>query len=339
MVASSSAWYNHICFRLIITAALLLLCFAVVNPGEILYAIVNVKPAFFISALILNSVGTILAKAWIGRLATRASGLKLKFWKLVQVNLITRFYTIALPRGASAAIKWHHYKKGGSGHAAAALLLFENLVSIFTLFLSAAIILGIEFKQTGRIGYFLFPLACFGSVTTALILLPFLHYPTAMIFIRIKNFLFKGSERLSGTLNKLIDAIINYHTITARRVGSIFLISVFGYVFFILSAWVLAEGMGLGLGLLAIAWVRSLTLLVALMPITVAGLGLREGALITLLSAYGVSPSAAFAYAIASFVIQLFLGLVGAVLEAFRLLKCSRNVEEANSDLINKDLM
>jgi uncharacterized membrane protein YbhN (UPF0104 family) len=304
--------------RILVSAALLGLCFSLVDPAALLQAWVRIGPGYFIVALLLNAIGTVLIRAWIAHLTTRATGVMLGFWELLRINLIARFYTIALPRGASAAIRWHHYRKGGSGHAAAALLLFENLVSVFTLFLSAALILSVEGAQAGPFARYLMPLAWCGALASAGLLLPFLHRPAAALFRRRLGSLLTRPGRVSGIARRLLTAIDCYHGLPVRRVGSILMASVLGYVFFILSAWVLARGMDLGVGLAAIAWVRSVTLLAALIPITIAGLGVREGAMIVLLGGYGVSSSNAFAYAIAAFLIQLALGLVGAILELVR---------------------
>lgn len=318
MTGALNKLFGHTGFRITISILLLLLCLSLINPAELVQAFAQINPWYFFLALILNFIGTVLVKAWIAYMTTHASGLSLRFLELIRINLIARFYTIALPRGASAAIRWHHYRKGGSGHAAATLLVFENLVSVFTLFMSAALILSIEYSHAGTTAQFLLPLAWLGTLATMFMLLPFIHRPSTLLFNRLLQPLQHRSVRISGLIEKLLSAITNYHAIPGRRIGSILLASVTGYTFFILSAWVLAEGMSLGVSLAAIAWVRSITLLVALIPITVAGIGLRETTLIALLHDYGIPASTAFAYAITSFSIQLVLGLLGALLEAHR---------------------
>src|SRR5690606_34739069 len=126
--------------RVIASVALLAICLASFDASELLQAVKGISLVHFLLAFLLSAVGTVLVRAWIARMTTSASGLSLDWWSLVRINLVARFYTIILPRGASAAIRWHHYRSGGSGHAAAALLMFENLVSIGTLFASAALL-------------------------------------------------------------------------------------------------------------------------------------------------------------------------------------------------------
>lgn len=319
----SIPWYRRTSTRLVVSVILLLICLQLVNWREMIHTLGAIDFWLFVGAFLLNMMGTVLIRAWIAHMTTQVSGLDLGFIELVRINLVARFYTIALPRGVSAAIRWHQYRKGGDGNAAAALLLFENLVSVLTLFFSAALMLLIESHAEGGVAGILLPVCWSGTVAVALVLIPFLYAPSAVFVRRLLQPLLRSPGWFSGKLEMLLIAVESYHDLPRRKVGAVFLAGVLGYVFFVLSAWVLANGMALGVGLAAIAWVRSVTLLVALVPITVAGIGLRETMLIALLREYGVSSSAAFAYAIASFSIQLLLGAMGAILEAWRI-SCGR---------------
>lgn len=302
--------------RAIASVALLAFCFASLDASELRQAVEGISPGYFLLAFLSSAVGTVLVRAWIARMTTKASGLSLDWSSLVRINLIARFYTIFLPRGASAVIRWNHYRSGGSGHAAAALLMFENLVSIFTLFSSAALLLTWHAHDRGTVA--LLVVTVVGTLSTLAALLPFLHPPSGRIAERLLCALGQRLPPIRSLTERFTVAVSAYRKIPASVVLMIFLASVVGYTFFVLSAWVLAQGMELGVDLLSIAWVRSVTLLLALIPITVAGLGVREASFITLLGTLGVAPAAAFAFSIATFTIQLVLGFVGAVLEAKR---------------------
>jgi len=188
----------------------------------------------------------------------------------------------------------------------------------------------LEYRQGGVAAEILLPISWLGLVVVTVILLPFLHKESANLFRNLAQPFVKGQGWMSGVINRLIDAMASYQALSMTRVGVIFFASFLSYVFFVLGAWILANGMDIGIGLAAIAWVRSITLIVALIPITIAGIGLRESMLITLLSGYGISASAAFAYAIASFAIQVVLGVVGGLLAAWGML--NKNDDEPASD-------
>jgi uncharacterized protein (TIRG00374 family) len=57
---------------------------------------------------------------------------------------------------------------------------------------------------------------------------------------------------------------------------------------------------------------------VLLLPITINGVGLREGVFVALLGAFGISPAAAIAFAWASFALFTLFGLLGGVVYAVR---------------------
>lgn len=88
-------------------------------------------------------------------------------------------------------------------------------------------------------------------------------------------------------------------------------------------AWfALARALGLDLGLLEITWVRSASLVVGLLPVTVGGLGLREGTVVVLLAGFGVAPVDALSLSLLAFTVTILgVGVVGGGAEAVRLLR------------------
>jgi hypothetical protein len=89
----------------------------------------------------------------------------------------------------------------------------------------------------------------------------------------------------------------------------------------ILAWWVLARALGLDLSLLEVAWVRSAALVVGLLPLTVGGLGLREGTTVALLAFLGGAPADALSLSLLAFTVTVLgVGRVGGVAEAARLL-------------------
>jgi glycosyltransferase 2 family protein len=90
----------------------------------------------------------------------------------------------------------------------------------------------------------------------------------------------------------------------------------------ILAWWALARGLGLDLGVLEIAWVRSAALVVGLLPVTVGGLGLREGAVVALLAVLGVSSVDALSLSLLAFTVTVLgVGVVGGIVEASQLMR------------------
>jgi uncharacterized membrane protein YbhN (UPF0104 family) len=69
-----------------------------------------------------------------------------------------------------------------------------------------------------------------------------------------------------------------------------------------------------------IAWIRSAALVVTLIPATVGGLGVREAAVVYLMSALGVPSVDALTLSLLTFAITVVaIGMLGGIFEAFRL--------------------
>jgi hypothetical protein len=81
----------------------------------------------------------------------------------------------------------------------------------------------------------------------------------------------------------------------------------------------LARALGLEIGLAAIGWVRAAILLATLLPVSIAGLGVREAAAVLLLAPHGIGNAAALAFALLVFAVsELAMVALGGLFEAVR---------------------
>jgi hypothetical protein len=76
--------------------------------------------------------------------------------------------------------------------------------------------------------------------------------------------------------------------------------------------------MGWGLSLPALGWIRSIVFVITLIPISIAGMGVRELGFVELLTLYDTPRPDALAFALLLFSIQLLIGAVGGCLELAR---------------------
>ncbi len=104
----------------------------------------------------------------------------------------------------------------------------------------------------------------------------------------------------------------------ARIVGISILAQLPGIVVFVALAW----GLGLPVSVASMGWVRSIVQLVTVLPISIGGLGVREGALVLTLAWFGVADHDALALAILVFATTILApGFVGGVLEGVQWLR------------------
>jgi uncharacterized protein (TIRG00374 family) len=98
-------------------------------------------------------------------------------------------------------------------------------------------------------------------------------------------------------------------------------ISLSSYILFILSAYLTATAISIPVSFIEVAWARSMILLLAHIPVSIAGLGLRELGFVTLFGYMGLSADESMGYALISFGLQIGLAFFGAISEASAWLK------------------
>ena len=81
---------------------------------------------------------------------------------------------------------------------------------------------------------------------------------------------------------------------------------------------VLVHALSIDVSFLSIAWIRSLMAILILMPISIAGLGIREATFVVALAQFGVPAESALMLSLLFFAKVVLYGLVGGVLEAHR---------------------
>ncbi|MGH8254341.1 MAG: lysylphosphatidylglycerol synthase transmembrane domain-containing protein [Steroidobacteraceae bacterium] len=82
-----------------------------------------------------------------------------------------------------------------------------------------------------------------------------------------------------------------------------------------LIVWCLARSLGLDLNLAGSLWVNGLSYFIILLPVSIAGLGMREVAILTALTPWGVARHVALALAFLMLAATLLNALVGAVIQ------------------------
>ena len=296
--------------KIAISITLLYYAFSLINFSSLLLILSTIKAGYFITAILINFIGTVLLKSiLIWRLLNTDPPTRLL--KLISINLAIRFYTIFLPRAVSTGIRWHRYKAISDGHASFILLSFDTILTLTILSGGAIFWLGISGNIFNtHITYALSASTAFFAV----ILLCFFNEHLMKLSSDIIKYIlpFKAIIRL---VEKLKNTVTEFNLFDKAIIAETTVISLFSYLFFLFSAYLVAIAINIDLDFSVIAWIRSLVLLLALIPITIAGLGVRELSFIALLNQYDISSDLALSYAMASFIVQLVIGLAGSIIE------------------------
>jgi hypothetical protein len=244
----------------------------------------------------------------------RAQSLGLSLGQLIAINLVTSFYALFLPGLlAAGAIRWYKLAKAaGKPAAALAAIGFSRLIEI-----EVTLAIGLAFWLSDPLSRDLYLAAGLGmSVALALCLLAHAFGPAlaGRIGGRLARRPEAGFARRSTVA--LIDALASFRSLSWKAQLSTITHSSLTHLFGIGTMILFAYGLGLEAGIGALGWVRSLMAVLLLLPISWAGVGIREVGLALLLLPYGVQPGQAVALGVLLSARALLEGAMGAVVEA-----------------------
>ncbi len=247
----------------------------------------------------------------------------ISLWKVFSIGLAAIFYGLVIPGGTVAAflVRYAHLTRNARGEDVAAALIVDRVAA--TVFL--LIIGGLAFasEMAGMLGV---SLLVVGLLSMA-----------GIVFIGRQSFsglvdtlnAFASQDESSSRLYRIVirvsRALLSYSTISRNQVLMLFLTSVLSHLFGCLAYFTIAIGIGLDFSFQTSCWVRSGMILSTMVPVTVAGLGLREITAVGLLVPLGIAEVQAVGYSLFIFLVTpVIVGLIGGIAELFGTILTSR---------------
>jgi len=124
-------------------------------------------------------------------------------------------------------------------------------------------------------------------------------------------------EKLIG----LLTAINHFHRLSPGLFAYMMLVSLFIHLLGAVIYYLLAISLGIDISFLTMGWIRSLVTLILMVPISISGLGVREGLLLFFLEPYRTSGGDTLALSFLVFTVTVLLvGALGGFLEGRKLL-------------------
>ncbi|CCQ72831.1 lysylphosphatidylglycerol synthase transmembrane domain-containing protein [Magnetospira sp. QH-2] len=230
-------------------------------------------------------------------LVQRAIHAPLPLAKTTKLFLIGAFFNQVLPSavGGDAVRIYKAFKSGLTFSQAFNGVMLERLATVFALVLLVAAIQPLLLSRIDAPSVeWLFPLMAVGGVFGIALLMSLDRLPKRLHDLRVV----RGLAALARDARRLF---LN----PKEGLGSL-VVAILGHVNVSLSVWVLANGMGLPVDPLDCILLFPPVLLVLTLPISIAGWGVREGAMVTAFGLVGVSNEGALA-------LSLVFGGVGLV--------------------------
>lgn len=245
-----------------------------------------------------------------------------KFVRLLRLNMAANFYSLVLPGQVGAEVVKAYQLGRGRADAEA---------------IAASVLLD---KATGLLS--LCALGCAGALVSSapsgiafrLILVCLLMCGMLMLFglrsVKMRDFALAGSLRFKvwfPRLRRPVEQFIMFveawrsYLLRPELVWTSLGAGVVQQATYIGMITLLAGSLGIDLPIYEWCWIFALASTAAVLPVSLAGLGVREGVFVGLLSVFSVSPERALTLSLTIFFLQLFFGLLGGGQELLRIAK------------------
>ncbi len=243
---------------------------------------------------------------------TDAQGIDLSVGQLFEINLATTFYGLFLPGGNFAGLAVRFYRLGNRGRdiaGAGVALLIDRIVATLSLCAVGMAFWLLEMPR-GPQAWSVFVVIVCGLVGMMLL----------CVAVASRWTIPGMPPRAARITGKIADAAQKWRSMPRRDHAHVLLLGALAHVIGIAVFVFLARAMSIDVGFVSLGWVRSAVILATMIPISIAGVGLRESAMIVMLKTYGIDDSLALAMSLLVFIIVMLLpGVLGGLFEVKRL--------------------
>ncbi|MCZ6784760.1 MAG: lysylphosphatidylglycerol synthase transmembrane domain-containing protein [Proteobacteria bacterium] len=268
---------------------------------------------------VLAAAGLLLAAhvvmAWRLRVLTDWQGLRLGTGRLLEIDLVTAFYRLFVPGGtvASIAVRFHKLHQAERNWSAAlSAILFERVLAT----LAAASVGTVCFfadrpPLPATLGTILVGSVAVVAALAAALLHPASARAASWLAARLRV------DALTERVERATGAVAAFRSLPRGRVLLLAGFAIGPHLIGTAVYWLLGSALEVPVGAAAFGWIRATALLASMLPLSLAGLGIRDVTLVVLLGFYGVADDVSLSLALLVFAVTVLLpSAVGAGLEA-----------------------
>lgn len=271
----------------------------------------KINPYYYLFIVIFNiSILAFAALKW--KFLLREN----KYHDLLKYNFISVFYSLLLPgQLAGDAVKAYIFgKEKNKSSIVFASVFIDKITGIIGLLLLG--ILGILVSPL-----ILSPIFEFSFITIVFIGIVLLFSIRINLFfnffrrliVRISKFFFRKSNSYI-TIQNLLDSWREY----SKRISLILICILFSVTYQLLNIimlYLMGNQIGIEISLIDWSWILAVFALAMFIPLSIAGIGIREGALLGLLGSLSITHDKAIALSFLLFSTQIIAGIIGGAIE------------------------
>ena len=271
----------------------------------------------FASYLLIPIMGYIDANRT--KMMTDLQDMTLSVAAICRINFITSFYSLFLPGYlAGGVIRWHRIARHDRKPAQAlAIVLFGRVISTIVSVAIGFTCWALDERARSVPAYGIALAALFVSLLIAYWLLFTGRNASGLAHWLGRQHWIPGM--VSSKLGKVLHAASRFDQLGARRLASTIGLLTVHELIGILSFYWLAVALHLPLSFVATGWIRCYIALITMLPLTIMGIGVRDGSLIFILRTYAISPALAVGYSTLLLGRTFILGLLGGLCELWTL--------------------
>lgn len=312
--------------RLFITVSILYYLLTKISFTEVIASITSVKVGYVLIGFLISIFIRYIA-AYRMKLLTDRQGMSLSALQILGISFSTIFYGLFLPGGylTGGLVRWHKLSKPDNKSAeAVAAIVFDNIIDVTNLCM-----VGILFWVLDKPSDQKYISLGFGTVLGGLFLI-YVFILTATILRNDANLINLTfiPKILRDKANKLIISLGRYRDLSPGYLGIILALSLAYNLFGIVAHYLFALSLNIDISLITIAWIRSSLFILSMLPISISGFGVREGALVFLLRPYGVTAGDAIALSFVLHSLGLCIAGIGGLLETGKIFLSNRDKNE-----------
>jgi len=301
-----------------VAAALLAFVFSRVPLASVIAAMRGADRALLVLAFISALAVQFFSSARL-KVLLEGQGVRLSVWSVFEINLATRFYGLFLPGGNLTGMGIRVLKVSrleGSVAAAGAAVLADRVIATLVLCMVGVVFWLLQRPHPDVV----WPLLFLGCAVALTLVLWLMMRPDALRWLRRRI-----PGRLTGKLDSIRTALGRFGRLGERVLARALALSVVTHLAGVLCYWLVLASMALGLSPIAGGWIRSVMLFVTLLPISLAGLGVREAGAYLVMRSYGLDGPTAVTFSLLITLISVVgTGAIGGILESLRFLKNGR---------------
>ena len=302
--------------KLIFSISILVFILTTQTSFKDIWAVLKgVNPYWLVLSFSLHGFGY-FASAYRWQILARAQGDEVPLGFLIKSYMVGTFFNNFLPTrfGGDIVRIWDGSRYSKSLLKSSAIVLVERFTGIIVLFLFAvfASLFRLDMARQVPVVWIALLLGLFGLALVALFFLPF--FGKFLGAFPSKGFL----DKLKKKIILLRETILHYRTQKGPFLRATFW-AVLLQLNVILYYFLIGKALHLRIHFLDYFIFIPIVLLIQSIPITINGLGLREGSYIEIFRFYGIGPQTAVSFSlIADVAFVLILGLIGGIIYVSR---------------------